>query len=298
MNLSADGAVIDSPDFVAPMTYVSRASRICRRYFGPGFEVDTSIKESRDVALYNGRRANPQLDTNGFTLLKHHSTVDLYAFANSLEAGKLYNGLDVCGHPYAAEVRAAIQRVTGAALVLDLNCIARTSGATVGSRQPPADGVHVDMNGADAARNAEYAFELHGRPKRPYSRFLITSFWRPISPPPQDIPLALCDAQTVDEDEGVNNYFVFADQPPDLDNLPLELLADESTPAGNVFYFSPRHRWYYFPEMSADEVVLLKLHDSDHRRAWRSPHTAVLNPGVSVAHPRESIEFRTVAYFE
>jgi hypothetical protein len=60
---------------------------------------------------------------------------------------------------------------------------------------------------------------------------------------------------------------------------------------------NPAHRWWYFPDMSCDEVLLVKFHDSDRSVAWRTPHTSCRDPRVVDAAPRESIEFRTVAFF-
>ncbi len=50
--------------------------------------------------------------------------------------------------------------------------------------------------------------------------------------------------------------------------------------------------------MARDEVVLIKFHDTDPTKALRTPHTAFRDPNFPDAKPRESIEFRTVAYFE
>jgi hypothetical protein len=49
--------------------------------------------------------------------------------------------------------------------------------------------------------------------------------------------------------------------------------------------------------MRPDEALLFKLHDTDHDVAWRVPHTAFRDESVADAHPRESVEFRTVAFF-
>lgn len=49
--------------------------------------------------------------------------------------------------------------------------------------------------------------------------------------------------------------------------------------------------------MHRDEVVLLKFHDSDRSKACRVPHTAFHDPSFPDAHSRESIGFRTFAYF-
>jgi hypothetical protein len=42
---------------------------------------------------------------------------------------------------------------------------------------------------------------------------------------------------------------------------------------------------------------LFKLHDTDHSVAWRVPHTAFEAPYAAAANPRESVEFRSIAFF-
>jgi len=51
--------------------------------------------------------------------------------------------------------------------------------------------------------------------------------------------------------------------------------------------YNPNHRWFYFPEMTADEAVLLKCYDSatdgrtrfgPHHRLHRSDHAGRRRP--------------------
>jgi hypothetical protein len=89
-----------------------------------------------------------------------------------------------------------------------------------------------------------------------------------------------------------------------VDRLPCEqemlaeMPAESSAPAAAVFHFSPAHRWWYFSNMTRDEVLLFKFHDSDPTKALRTPHTAFQDPSFADARIRESVEFRTIAYFE
>jgi hypothetical protein len=101
----------------------------------------------------------------------------------------------------------------------------------------------------------------------------------------------------VEDDEGVPNVMVRVAALPDPDNIPAYCEDEDKLPAASVFHFSPKHRWWYFPDMTRDEVLLVKFHDSDHSKAWRAPHTAFRDPRVQNAAPRESIEFRTIAYY-
>jgi hypothetical protein len=49
--------------------------------------------------------------------------------------------------------------------------------------------------------------------------------------------------------------------------------------------------------MGSDEVLLIKLGDTDRSAAGPAPHTAFPDPTVHGAVPRLSIELRTFAYF-
>ena len=64
-----------------------------------------------------------------------------------------------------------------------------------------------------------------------------------------------------------------------------------------IFRHNPKHRWWYFSDMNRDEVVLLKFHDSDASTVQRVPHAAFHDSSFPGTHARESIEFRTFAYF-
>jgi hypothetical protein len=62
--------------------------------------------------------------------------------------------------------------------------------------------------------------------------------------------------------------------------------------------FNPKHRWYYFSEQQRDEVLLIRVHDSENDgRARLSFHTSFENPLAVGAPPRESIEVRTLVFF-
>jgi hypothetical protein len=66
----------------------------------------------------------------------------------------------------------------------------------------------------------------------------------------------------------------------------------------NVAY-SAGHRWFYFPKMLRDEIVLIKCYDSkDDGRARFTAHTGFADPTTpATALPRESIEVRALVLF-
>ena len=65
-----------------------------------------------------------------------------------------------------------------------------------------------------------------------------------------------------------------------------------------VLRHNPAHRWWFFPDMTPDQVLVLKTFDSDETRARFSPHSAFDDPRSKPdAPPRESCEIRTIAFF-
>ena len=63
--------------------------------------------------------------------------------------------------------------------------------------------------------------------------------------------------------------------------------------------YNPAQRWYYFPRMMPEEVVLIRCFDSARSGAARfSAHGAFEDPNTPPdAPPRESIETRVLVFF-
>ena len=98
----------------------------------------------------------------------------------------------------------------------------------------------------------------------------------------EETPLAVCDAQTLRQDDFVPTDLRYPDR------------------AGEVYslYWRAEHRWFYYPDMRTDEALLLKCYDSDGARARFTAHTAFDDPtSADDANSRESIEVRTLAFF-
>ena len=64
--------------------------------------------------------------------------------------------------------------------------------------------------------------------------------------------------------------------------------------------FHPDHQWYYFPDMTPDEVIVFKVFDSDHSKGVPfTAHTAFDDPNTPIdARRRESVESRALVLFE
>ena len=115
-------------------------------------------------------------------------------------------------------------------------------------------------------------------------RFAVINVWRPTRGPVLESPLAVCDAQTMGPNDLVAMDLIYPDRVGEIQSL----------------RFDAGHRWLYFPEMKASEVMLLKCFDSARDgRARFTAHSAFEDPGTPAGvAARESIEVRTLAFFE
>jgi hypothetical protein len=261
-------------------------STVLRRFTAPGASINTGSYESHTVPIRNGRSVQDtfRTDIQGFEILRHSSTVADFTDKAEVDA------------VYLPEVIAFIKERTGADEVVTRGAVLRRSAAPAEhASHPQAALVHIDYGpeGADMTAARVYAEQFPDGPG--YSRALATSFWRVFSPPPQDWPLALCDFRSLRDHEGLPNQLYFVDRIPD-DPL-AEVDESKMITSGSEFVYSPDHVWWYFPDMTRDEILFFVFHDSDHRRAWRVLHSAFRDSTVEDAVLRHSIEVRSLAFF-
>ena len=290
---------IETAGIDAEITYLAPGSFINRRFVAPAREVNTGEYRRYPVVIRDARprAASFTLASHGFQLFEHRSAVRNFLDKAEVEA------------KYPQELVAAIRQWTGADRVATMSWMVRTSGNLDAHRQeqvgyqhkggvqPPAAEAHCDSSPdrVDAMARALYQQRFPDAP--PYQRFLYTSFWRAFSPPPQDYPLALCDGNSVGDEEGVPNTLFVVDKIPEREEMLKPVPGEDQRVAAAIFHHNPDHRWWYFSNMTRDEALLLVFHDSRRMRPWRVPHTAFRDSSRPEAQPRESIEFRSVAYF-
>ncbi len=241
-----------------------------------GTPPSTAVPEPHTMVVSDLRPilAEVSLDQEGFDLVRHRSAVrDFY---DEEEVKRVY-------YP---EVEQLLKEVTGAdrVLVFDATVRRRVPGVldrtSDGPRQP-VPRVHVDhteRSGPQRVRDLlpdEADDLLRGRVQ-------IINVWRPIRGPLKDTPLAVCDARTVKPEQLIPSDLVYKNR------------------VGETYgvTFDPRHRWFYAPDMEADEALLLKCYDSKtDGRARFAPHTAFTDPTTPANSPaRESIEIRTLVF--
>jgi hypothetical protein len=271
------------PRIEAALNYVAPAGEKPVAYAyqpPPGVPWSTGEADEHATIIHNLRPAASEflLDDVGFQLLTHRSAVR--NFWDEEEIKRVY-------YP---ESMALLKQITGASevRVFDHTLRRRVPGESDRSSKPgvprqPANRVHVDQTAASGVSRlrTEYPDEADELLRR---RVAIVNLWRPIKSPVLDAPLAVCDARSVAPQDLIASDLVFRDRRGETYNL----------------LYNPRQRWFYAPEMRADEVLLLKCFDSrdDGAVARFAPHTAFVDPTAPVdAPPRESIELRTFVIF-
>lgn len=233
---------------------------------------------SHEVEIHDARQclSAPELDREGFVLMPHASAVQDFYDDAALSA------------TYHAELADLLKQLTGARRVEVFDDTRRSSSIARqrerGSRDP-ANIVHNDYTHDSGIRrlvdyfgdSSDESLRLDGH------RFAIINAWRPIGAPVLDHPLVVCDARTVGDDALV----------------PVERRGEDRTGELQVALHEPSQRWYYFPRMTRDEVLLFKTYDSAlDGRARFTPHSSCKNPRApDDAPPRESLETRCLLFF-
>jgi hypothetical protein len=256
----------------ATLHYQVRTDRKPERYTfdpPPGVVPNTGIDDPHDVRIEDarGREAEFHLDRSGFQLV--HAPTQVRDFYDPAQVRDVY-------YP---EVEQLLRGVLGASRVVVFNHNVRNAnrdGLAVPSRS-----VHNDhtVNSAPRRVRDHLGDEAEELLKH---RFGVINVWRPIKGPVLDSPIALCDARS------------FTDR----DLIASDLVYPHVRGETSRVEYRPEHRWYYFSEQQADEVVLIRVHDSaTDGRARLSFHTSFDNPLTPNAPPRESIEVRTLVFF-
>ena len=245
---------------------------------GPGSTaLDTNIKpDKRRVPIADGRPLADgfALERNGFRFLQHRTAMRDFFDEPAVQ------GL------YYREMEDLVKRETGAARVVVFDHTLRTADDAAREARKIREVVrrvhndYTEWSGPQRVRDLlpDEADALLAR------RFAIIQVWRPINHPVETAPLAIADAASLPESD---------------------LVVSERRYPGRVgqtyaVRYNPKHRWYWFPRMAPEEALVFKTYESlnDGRARWTA-HTAFDDPMAPAgARPRESIEIRTLAFFD
>jgi hypothetical protein len=187
---------------------------------------------------------------------------------------------------YAEEVKELIQTILPRVKTIMPPAQGIRRSVVGGIFNGPAKVVHNDY-GVDfeevTRRNPFFDFE---KQKAKYdetksNEFMLINFWRPIKPmsdkPLRSLPLCFLDASTLSEDD-----MVAIDQ--------------KSLGIAMALKYNPNHKFYYYPDMTVDEVVVFKqFHNVRNDTEARMPvfHTAFPDPAADEnTEGRVSFEYR------
>ena len=242
-----------------------------------GVPATNIVTYAQTVKLENARTlaAGLDVDVQGFQVVSHHTAVrDFWDEAQTL----------ALGHPEVAEL---VKAVTGASrvVVFDHTLRRRDDGVrdrTPGQARQPASRVHVDQTVASGPQRVrdlmgEQAEDLLTR------RAAIINVWRPIHHEARDWPLAFADARSVAKNDLIPSDLIFPHRKGEIYGV----------------NYNAAQQWRFVPDLQVDEAILIKCWDSDASVARFTPHTAFADPTTPEGTPpRESIEFRTIAFFD
>jgi len=256
----------------------------------------------REVEVQDARALQAETDPTkffsdyGFVLLEHRTSVTHWNTdpTNSQADNPITN-------TYGPEVEGLIREVvlpnSGLTYIYQPPNVNTRSAAA--DTEPYAFGVHQDygitadeyqdnlvaFTGKEIAANWRSAVD-----RSAHGRFVALSLWRPIhmTQPLQHMPLALCDPRTVRLDDLVPTSLVNF-SPSGLPTLQMGLR------------YHPDQRWYYYPDMTVDEVLVINQFDL--RRGEPAVvrscfHTAFELPDAPPnVQTRHSCEYRPQVFF-
>ncbi len=245
---------------------------------------------------------------NNLKLVEHHITIhDVRPVAAQLALEE--GGFRLVDHPtavtdftdeaqvtniYMPEITALVRELTGAPKVVTTRTVLRWSEragdttAFINSR--PARFVHVDYSRQSFDDFARMHLATVGEPDPERwlaGRYVAYNIWRVTTPPPQDVPLTVCDARTTRPEDVVTGEAVI-----DRKGMP------EMRFGSSLYHHNPAHRWFYFSNMRPDEAIVFKAFDSERGRVQGCPHSAFNHPDCAPdVPPRGSVEIRAYAYY-
>lgn len=281
--------LMTQPHVVAELNYLANLDQI--PVFAQSSKVGESIRVNdnrapRAVTITNARLMPDafSLDMEGFTLAQHNTQVTDFNDDEQLDS------------IYAREIEALIAEAAGgtSAVVYDhtrrsTNLAHREAYAS----RDPVPAPHSDYTDASAFQRMRDKFGDADAEERLKHRFSIVNAWRSMRGTLEQWPLTVCDARTIDEAALTQTRREAPVRPdPSFEyNRPSET---------RHAVFDPAHKWYWFPRMTADEVLLFKNYDTRTDGTARyALHSAFEDPDtLPDAPPRETIETRAFVFYD
>ena len=163
---------------------------------------------------------------------------------------------------YYSSVEELVKKQTGASHVFAFDHTVRRG--IKNSNRHPAYHVHNDYTFDTGIIRAAYFLGDKIVEKLAGKRMIQVNVWRSIAGVVEQDPLALMDAASLDYKDLVKTEIHFRD------------MKTGESHNGEIFALKKNaaQRWYYYPQMNAQEAILIKGFDTDDSRACFAMHTA------------------------
>ncbi|KAK0668099.1 hypothetical protein QBC41DRAFT_227074 [Cercophora samala] len=248
----------------APAPYViGRPETLVER---PIIEIDAVVTD------ITGDESKYTLDSHGFQIYRHQSKEKSFTDDEKIKA------------EYYREVEQLLKEATGAHRVYIFDHTIRRGAqdnraADAGFRGP-VHAVHVDQS-YEASRNRVRYHLPDEADELLRKRFQIINVWRPIKTIFRD-PLGVIDGHSVPDSDLIGAALIYPDR------------------AGETYAVKPNpsHKWYFKYAQTPEEVTLIKCFDTAEGVARRVPHSSFIDPAEEDNAPRESIEVRTLVFYD
>lgn len=266
-----------------PQTVVGTLNFAADRSFGGVFSntAPEMVRQSLlpvEVEIRNMRRLGrrPTLQQEGFTFAAHPSGAADWSNDGWLESVYIPSCIEL------------VKKLTGAKEAISMHppMLRRREQKMQPGAAPPAQFVHMDQT-RDAGRDT--AARLASARGISFGQGAIYNVWKPLTPPPQDLPLAIANWRTVSE----NDHVVATSYEP------VGPGRDEKLEIPHVCLAHSREApdWYYIPDLSVDESLVFVGVDFDPSHPLGCPHSAFVHPDPDGrAVPRASIEARVMVF--
>ena len=272
----SDLAVLKAPVHFAASTEDMPVAIVAE--VGTGPDEHTGDLTVHEIEIRDARQLAEDLDLDrqGFALARYPTAVT--DFYDDEQVRRVY-------YP---EMQALIQTETGADKVVVFDHTIRVDDEEKQIRckvRDPVKRVHNDFTVRSAPQRVRDLLPAAEAAARLKKRYASINVWRPIVSPVETKPLTICEYDSIFEKDLVAAERLYPDGR-----------------IGGIYMLAhnPSQRWYYFPDMRGDEVVLLKCFDSltDGTARWTA-HGSFDPPNVRAdAVPRESIEVRTLLFYD
>ena len=210
------------------------------------------------------------LDTTGFVLASFDPTL------------RDFTHHDAIAERYYPEVVELMRALTGASHVFMMSHVVRTE-KPLDFNNAYARFVHCDYTPANANSIAKMVLEDHGSDLDPDAwDFVWYNTWQPFDREVQQNPLTLIDVSTL-EDGDLREYLYTGDGGANVSLMPVH--RDE-------------HRFYFFPRMQTDEIMVFKQLETRPGAGLPCPHTSFDDlTAPDDALGRRSVETRLMCAF-